>query len=88
MLGCGHFYVWQRFEVSPAQNNLFPGIRLNGQLLTLEGGASEDQREQQSPNSNAESKKILSMSHPKNHDFCCLDEGGRSLTSFETHFPC
>jgi hypothetical protein len=47
MLRRSHFYVSQGFEVSAAQNHLFPGITLNGQLLTLEGNAGEGQCEQQ-----------------------------------------
>lgn len=69
------------FEIGMVTRILVPDSL--GQPLTLEGRALKT-----SANSNAESKKNLSVSHPKNHDFCCLDEGGRSLTSFETHFPC
>src|SRR5215471_13409183 len=33
-------------------------------------------------------RKSFSMSHPKNHYFCGLDEGGGSLARFEVHFTC
>jgi len=46
MLGSGRLDVRQRFEVSAAQKQLFPGIILNGQLLTLEERVAEDQCEQ------------------------------------------
>jgi hypothetical protein len=47
MLGRSHFDVRQGFKVCAAQKHLFPGISLNGQLLTLEGSGTEEQREQQ-----------------------------------------
>jgi hypothetical protein len=34
-------------SLGAVQNHLFPGISLNGQLLTLEGPAAENQCEQQ-----------------------------------------
>jgi hypothetical protein len=33
-----------------------------------------------------EQEESFSMSHSKNHDLGCLDEGRCSLTSFEIHF--